>query len=243
MKPGRLERAIAWHVVGILGNLGRVTAHGIGTGVAVCRRGDFFILTANHVIEDTRDLDNLWFLFRDDEAAVDAVAEGKEPEGIRRAPADVERIYRDPEKDLALLRVPGRLAERHNIRFYELPPQLATPAEATQVVLLGYLSKLKQRLPSGAVAAFPEVEWTEITERRPRADFDPALHFFVGYDSAEQRHPQGFSGAGVWLPPASERAAPALAGIVTHYYRASRLLSVVRIEQVLGFLERAVRRR
>ena len=238
MIPGAFEEAIAWHTVGIVGNLGRVVGHGIGTGVAIRWRGGCFVVTANHVIEDTRYSTKLWLLFRDDES-VCRPRVGKAPrsaagEKILRVGVQFEGIYRDKAKDLAVLRVSAGLDKRRNVRFYRLPANARTPECGTAVALLGYLSDVKQLLPSGTVAAFPTVEWTEITAQRPRADFDPDIHFFVRYASAGEREPQGFSGAGVWYSTTSGRAR--LAGIITHYYRKSRLLSGLRVETLAEFL-------
>lgn len=202
---------IALHTVGIIGHLGPVSGHGIGTGVAVRWRRRPFLVTAYHVIADTPHSDHLSFLHRD--------------QGAPAARIEVKEIHADAKRDLAALRLSGPLASRPRIHFYPLRATVHTPDFGTEVVLLGYLPDRK-----GLTA----VERTHITGRRPHADFDPHWHLLVPYHSADEREPHGFSGAGVWYTAGPDRLR--LAGIVTHYYRTSRLLMALRVERVVEFL-------
>lgn len=208
---------IALHTVGIIGHLGPVSGHGIGTGVAIRWRRRCFLVTAHHVIADTPHSDHLSFLLR-----------GHDP---ARTPMKIEEVRTDQKRDLALLRVAGSVASEHRIRFYPVRAGLRTPGLATEVVLLGYLPDRK-----GLTA----VERTHITDRRPHADFDPHWHLLVPYHSADEREPHGFSGAGVWSSAGQNRLR--LAGIVTHYYRTSRLLMALRVERVVELLAKSAAR-
>lgn len=205
-----IER-IAHHTVGIIGHLGPVSGHGIGTGVAIRWRRQFFLLTAHHVIADTPHSDHLSFLLRDHDPA--------------RTPIEIEAIHENRRQDLALLRVARGVSSPHGILFYPLRAGLRTPGVGTEVALLGYLPDRK-----GLTA----VERTHITDRRPHADFNPHWHLLVPYHSADEREPHGFSGAGVWSSAGPGRLR--LAGLVTHYYRTSRLLMALRVERVAEFL-------
>jgi hypothetical protein len=68
-----------------------------------------------------------------------------------------------------------------------------------------------------------------------------ALGGIEGHAKALDKHARGFSGAGVWFDKPTQGAWHpnlGLAGVCTHYYPRRKLLSVVRIEQVIRFLNK-----
>ncbi len=229
MERGRVEQQVAWHTVGIIGRLGEQIPHGIGTGVALKWRGSFAIVTAHHVIGGADDWSRIWFLFR----------EGEPARRFPRFHVPIHGIFEDDRNDVALLQVSPGLAQRYNLRFYPLAGAATAPETGTQVVLMGYPWELNETLRYRLDAPSRSVEWSEITGQRPRADFDPALHFLVPYRPAGGGSPHGLSGAGVWYCAAPGKLQ--LAGIVTHYFRRSGLLLALRVEQLLPLLRQARR--
>jgi hypothetical protein len=89
------------------------------------------------------------------------------------------------------------------------------------------------------ISLHSRLEWTEVVEERPYGrNFESA--FGVKYTSADEWHPHGFSGGGVWFgqAPKSDVWSPEvrLGGIIKNYYSASQLLECVEVERVIEFL-------
>ncbi len=235
-----IEEGIAWHTVGVVANGGE----GIGTGSAILWRGHPLILTAGHVVRGTQPQD-LWFFFRAEGTLQRGEAnEIPMQENIRLAIREhitIQAIHYDQEKDLAALQVPLSLQEQRNVRFHELDPTSTTPNAGTTVVMMGYPADIAVRVQGADRAVFPSLEWARIEGNHELDGFDPNTHFLVPYFSASSnRHPAGFSGAGVWFhhnTPVVWHPNLGIAGVCTHYYPSRALLKILRIEFVRQFLE------
>ena len=81
-------------------------------------------------------------------------------------------------------------------------------------------------------------------QEKPRFEpFGLATEFLTPFVAADQSmHSRGFSGAGEWFDRPTDgvwHPNLGLAGVCTHYYPRRKLLSILRIEQVMQFLDEA----
>ncbi len=253
-----LER-LFWHMVGIV-NLVRRSQHldsgrllawqEIGTGAACQFRGSKLILTAKHVLEGAG-LADLQFLPRPTGRIEWA---GEPREGRReRIPLDIDRVVYCDWEDLAAIVLSSGVGERERIEFCDLPGKFGAPPESGTCLVIGYpydqafVAEVSAR-EDGRVhnlSVRSDGFWGEVVAPdRVRSGFDPNIHFLVRFHpSFPNERPDGYSGAGVWFssPESKEgtvwRANVSLTGVLTHAYRDSGLLRVVRSSAVRSFLE------
>lgn len=94
------------------------------------------------------------------------------------------------EHDLAAIEV-QEVDEQ--VEFHEVS-QEADGDLFERMAIFGFSADLHRELSPGVYTVFAAMEWTD------RADYRDAEagSFYVNYHSAENHHPQGISGAGVW---------------------------------------------
>lgn len=244
------EEAVASHTVGIIGTRDGREGAGIGTGAAVTWKGKAIVLTAWHVVSESRQ-DRIWFLFRPKGTLI-RYATGRRPppsasrDRYLRESIPVQEITKDEKLDIAAIQVPLDIKDQHPIRFHELCAQSAVPKTGTDVILRGHPSALAQ--PVGAnFEVFANHEYTTITSDPPAGIQATDGHIFMKWSSAADWDPFGFSGAGVWFDSGAVVNAtslwcpkPGLGGIATSYFRKSELMMAVQIEAVKKFLDRTV---
>ena len=256
-----LER-LFWHMVGIVNLVRRKTTispgrevawQEIGTGTACQYRGARIILTAKHVLEDAGPSD-LRFLPR----GSGRIEWADEPRRTRteRIALDIERIVLCEWEDLAAIVLARTCAELEYVRFCELPDKLAYPPEQGMCVVIGYPydqsfvaeASTRENGTTHRLSAKSDGFWSEIVRTdRALADFDPDRHFLLRfYPSFLGERPDGYSGAGAWdAGGKGEEGAlwspdPLLTGVLTHVYRKSGLLKVVKSGVVGRFLDEAI---
>lgn len=226
------EEAIAWHSVGVVVN----RFQEVGTGVAIQWKGHDLILTAAHVIRDTK-VENLRFFFR----VIGQLTRGD----IKTAPSfiaapyrkiHIVRVERSRDQDLAFLEVGAEL-EKDGPVFYQMDPKIPARLDRN-IVLYGLQAELNREVAPSAFAVGAAVEWTE--EVPPGFENGEGVELVVRYTSVE-RHPRGFSGCGAWshaLRPkdALWHTAPYLRGIVTLYRKTPPSLVVIPRGEVERFL-------
>jgi hypothetical protein len=237
-----IEEAVYWYTVGVVSDRG----NGLGTAVAIRFRGQYILLTANHVIKDTAD-DDLGFFFRPHGTLKRTDWwQSSSPTGGMEAAHVVEIFhrFRDPRADLAALIVSPKLEAEKNIRFYDLPDRIEPPKRPSSVAAIGFPVDTLVHLGPGVRAVSPCPIWGNLEKnaRSHLSGYNPRKNLLLTYHPAEDgRDPHGFSGAGIWHhEPAPKIWTPnlALAGIVTDYYRGPRLLLISRIKNVLAFLRK-----
>jgi hypothetical protein len=239
-----LEEAAYWHTVAIIEKSGKT----IGTATAVRWRSRTFLLTAQHVIRKTSNQE-LRFFFRPP-GTLDRTKWKTAPAGpIKLAsPFRLNIIgrYEDPRADLAALELIPRLEKEQNIRFYELADEAKTPGRRPQDVwAIGFPEDSVEKIDEAAYAFASSPLWAKVVKTpRPAPDeFNPRKHILFDFQPAQDgRKPHGFSGTGVWFrdtTPKNKVWMPdlRLLGICTHYYTRRKLLSLVRVEAVLRFLQ------
>jgi hypothetical protein len=235
-----LEEAVAWHTLGIVAS----SEQYIGTGAALSWKNHSLIVTAGHVIDDTR-IQDLWFFLRPEgtlrrvDNAPAIKVENLSFEIRKRIPIQHVRFSR--YDDLAIMEVHHRFVESERVKFHLLKEDSVTPKVGQTVLVMGYPFDLTKVVRKGELAAFTSVEWTSIQETIALHNHDPGSHFLMPYDSAEEgRNPKGFSGGGVWYrrahTPAIWHPNLALAGICVSYFPRSHFLEAVRIERLFSAL-------
>jgi hypothetical protein len=237
-----LEEAAAWHTVGVVCDRGQ----GIATGIAIRSGSRHMILTAGHVV-GKEGAENLLFVFRPAGPLVRAelteLSWQKDLALVPRERVVIRNILRDDCVDLAFLEVSPEAVSQHKVRFFDLQPGSSAPPLGTMVFCRGYPSDIGLPLGEAAKIVAPVGIWAAIQDRSHSAwldKFDPEKEFLVPYALAEYgKHARGFSGAGVWYhesPPVVWYPNLRLAGICTHYFAESKLLSVVKTEHVFRSL-------
>ncbi len=237
-----LEEALYWHTVGILADSGA----NLGTALAVRWNKQCIFLTANHVIQTTRDKD-LRFYFRPSGTVVRGEW-GSVPSGVvqLQLPTEITIFDRFEARgtDVAALIVSPILEDQVNVRFHDLSrnPKLPRPF-LEPVAAIGYPADSHKQLAPNFAAIGASSIWGNVDtgkDWRPD-DFRPRSELLLKFGPAELgRHPGGFSGAGIWyhkLTPKPGIWSPnlALAGICTHYFPRRMLLLITRVERLLQF--------
>jgi hypothetical protein len=241
-----VEEALYWHTVGVLTSSGT----GIGTAAAIRWNKHCLFVTANHVISDTADTD-LRFYFRPSgtmKRAIWSSLPAPIPSGVGFTPPTAVMSFDRfvaRNVDLAALIVSPTLEDQVNVKFHDLAasPKLPRPMREP-VQAIGYPSdSLKLFSPSSPTVAACSIFGSLDLTWRPQ-DFKPRRDLLLKFPGANEGvHPGGFSGAGVWYhkPTPKPRVwSPnlALAGIVTHYYKGHARLLILRVEKIVGFLNK-----
>lgn len=248
-----------YHMVGIINLVHRVKEistnraiayQEIGTGTACKYHGKKIILTAKHVLEDAGP-EELRFLPR----VSGRIEWADEPIRTRseRVMLKIDRIALCEAEDLAAIVLAPDSPDLPYVQFLELPAKLAEAPEQGSCVVLGYPSDQNsvaeiRRDERGTVhnlCVKSDGFWGEITSTgRPLQGFDKDAHFLLKFfRTHEGARPEGYSGAGVWLPPPTAEPTelwtpdPRLVGVETHAYLNLGLLRVVKSRVVADFLE------
>lgn len=234
-----MEEVVAWHTVGIVCDGGR----GIATGIAIVWRDHYLILTAYHVIQGNRPGD-FSLMFRPQGSLIHA--EPSEMPGRRdvallpRQHVSVTRIQFNVNLDLGFLEVSPDLAAHHRVRFFKLDSSDEAPSVGSTVVVRGYPSDIASPTGEGDRLVFASGFPGQVADKPRPHRFDPGREFLLKFPLAEAgKHARGFSGAGAWFqkdPTAVWHPNLRLAGVCTHYYARSGLLSFVKSQFVLRFL-------
>jgi hypothetical protein len=236
-----IEEALYWHTAGVVTDLG----NGLGTATTIRFRNHCFLLTANHVVENTFDKD-LRFFFRPPGTLKRSDWWQKNPmvgrfEGAQAI--DIFHRFRHPKADVAALVVSPVLPDQCNVRFFELGDVAQLPRPLSSVAAIGFPVDSRQHLGRATfVAAHPL--WGNVERGRHwrPTDYRPRRNFLLRFlPATEGRHPGGYSGAGVWCHRSTPKPglwSPniALAGMITHYFPRQQFLLIERIETLLSFL-------
>lgn len=235
-----IQETVAWHTVSLIVNKSK----SIGTGSAIFWRGHPLILTASHVIKDSPN-DDIYFHFRHQGtmkvAPLDELHSHPEMKYTRKVKIEIRRRYASEDLDLAVLEVRESISKEHLIQFFSLTEDSITPPAGTIIVMHGYPSDLAKTVAPQTAASYAMIQWSRI-EKNPKFEpFNPETEFVTKF-RVNNLHARGYSGAGVWFDkPTNGVWHPnlGLAGVCTHYYSGRKLVSVVRIEQVIRFLNKA----
>lgn len=236
-----IQEAVAWHTVCLIVN----KSESIGTGSAILWRGQPLILTANHVVKDSLN-DDIYFHFRHQGtmkiAPLDKLHSHPEMNYTRKVKIEIGHRYTSEALDLAVLEVQESISKEHLIQFFPLTKDSITPPPGTIITMRGYPSDLARTVAPQTAASYAMIQWSRIEKNPQFEPFNPETEFLTRF-KPNNLHARGYSGAGVWFDkPTSGVWHPnlGLAGVCTHYYSRRKLLSVVRIEPVIRFLDTAL---
>lgn len=223
-----------------------------GSGIALRWKKYTLILTANHVISELTD-DELHFAPRPPQPVHLNEPSKNEPykhQMHKVIPLPLRERYCDVKKDLAALLVPPDLEVKTTVRFYELGPseKLVQPMSISALAI-GFPEDAVHMVGPKACAISGHVLFANQPVRqagRLLREFKPKSQFLYRFSPASDgRDPHGFSGTGFWYQrPVNQgriwHPQPALLGICLDYFRKSQLLSVLRVERIISFLNRAL---
>jgi hypothetical protein len=244
-----IDDAIRQMTVGIVSGSGPNFLKGLGTGSLVRWAGRHLILTAQHVIENTKPEDLRFFLPAN---SPPGMADRKTILGITGAPTQsllgfseltAHEIYADLDLDLAALVVEEQLDGKHPAaHFHELVAGGVTPAPVHTVMSFGFPHDLTRTTHEDHTVAFSYSEWSEIvsSDQNPFYNFDAATHFLVRFEDNPDAHPRGMSGSARWFrrgkTPEVWHPNVDIAGIVITFDPKTRLTKNVKRESVEAFL-------
>lgn len=227
-----------------------------GTGVCLTLDGEFFVVTAAHMLEHLS-TSTLYLVPKPkgDYVAAPAVppSSARYSDGFEPTIATVLFPARHKsQEDVALLHLQGRPRELQDAYFYPVdliaPPPLRPgiqvmlagfPVETTHMARAG-----DKRIPiSSPVFDAPRVVRVPLSSKlRLTKDYNPALHFVLEFPDLPGNpitHPRGMSGGGVWaLDSVGAVWQPTLrlVGIQVAWHESLRLLTVTRIKRVWRIL-------
>lgn len=232
-----IQEAVAWHTVCLVVD----KSQSIGTGSAILWRGRPLILTANHVIKDSRN-DDIYFHFRHEGtmmvAPLDEFRSHPKMKYKKKVKIEIGRRHASEDLDLAVMEVQGSISADHPVQFFAIPEDAVTPSAGTIVVVEGNPADLKKTVVPGIAASYKIIDWSRIKKNPNFEPFNPETEFVTKF-RAKDIHARGFSGAGVWFDKPTDgvwHPNLGLAGICTHYYERLKLLSAIRIEHIVRFL-------
>jgi len=243
-----IEEFVCWHICAV-GMRPTGDQPEVGTATAIRWRQRTFLLTADHVVKDVANQD-LEFAFRPPGTLERSIWWQSTPpraqKYLRARRIEIVQRHRSVKDDLAALEVHPELEDQNLVRFFDLPPEskVVRPT-GSSICTIGVPFDSFERLAPGAVAFQATVHWGELVSpsKRLLRDFNRRTHLLLEFPPANDgRHPGGFSGAGAWYqapsvePPIVWSFRPVLAGIITHFYQASKVLRITRIERVVAFL-------
>lgn len=238
-----LGNAIHRYTFGVVGD-GAFGAEGrsIGTGLGVRWSGNYFIMTAAHVVRQTPESRLYFFLpsstlhFRHLGVAAGAPKYEMSPRFTLDSP---DIVFAD-DIDLAAIRLPSQNSDA-TAHFYELDELHTSPVDAKQIGFLGYPGDA--RMPIGR--NFMATPYLDFGEQVDQAEgLDEKLQLAVRYPPNNPIQPPGLSGSGLWVFPLPTKniwtPSPSLVGIITCYNPGPCLLIGYRVEKVVEFLKVAV---
>lgn len=237
---------------GIVTGSGEQRWAGLGTGTLVRWDGRLLILTASHVIGDTRVEDLRFFLPNETTPTPVSRQDLSTLKGVRASglrpftDLNVGRVFRDDTIDLAAIPVEEGAVERSPATAFELSDEAVEAKPGQSSLVVGFPRDISRVLQDDSRVVFPQFDWSLVAESRPTLrDFDDSRHFVASYtppQSAPDADPRGLSGAarwarrgstpGVWHPNID------IIGVTITYYRGSQLLKMVRRSVVNEFLHR-----
>lgn len=235
-----LGNAIHRYTFGVIGD-GAFGAEGrsIGTGLGVRWRGDHFILTAAHVVNQTPESRLYFFLpsstlhFSDLRVAAGSPTYEMTP----RFTLDRPDIVFADDIDLAAVRLPMQ-SEDASANFYELNEIHSSPVGAKQIGFLGYPKDTRIAIGKNFMAT----PYLEFGEQVDAADgIDQKTQLAVRYPPDDSIKPNGLSGSGLWVFPLPTKKiwtpGVSLVGLVTCYDKQLCLLIGYRVEELIEFLK------
>ena len=242
-----VEETLRHSTVGVVGGSGENKWRGLGTGTLVEWKGSQLVLTAEHVIRGTAAADLRFFLPLQD---VPGNADRKTLLNLTGVPTSrlfpiselpIRGLVVDTNLDLAAIDITDSVAGNGIVRFIPIDAGGTTPDEGTSIVSRGYPHDLLRQTLDGAQVAFMFVHWASVlTPRNGLQDFDPTFHLLTGFEGEGDAHPKGMSGsAGCIQRKRGDRVWVAdldIGGVTVGYYENSRLLKLVRREQIEEFL-------
>lgn len=221
-----------------------------GAGAAIEWQGRFFIVTANHVVDELADTD-LEFVFRPAGTLERSDWwQSHTPGPVRLNMAHTVPLagrHFDTAYDLAALEV-ELAAVTGSLRFHKLHAEsrIIRPMKNT-LCAIGVPFDSYERVGAGGVAFRPYALWGNAipVARKWKHQVNSRTHILMEFPPAkDRREPHGFSGAGAWYqnPTVKPMAiwVPTLifAGIITHYIRMGPVLQICRVERVVDFLSK-----
>jgi hypothetical protein len=234
-----MAQAMYPYTFGIVSDFQGMEGTGLGTGVGVVWRGTYLIATAKHVVEDSPS-QRVYYLLPQETLRV----------GEPSAPLDRTQVSWQPrctlenprillgDGDFAVILLPEQQEPAASKHYYSLEESQATPALGATVGYMGY--PIASRQPLGMnYGALPSYAFGDIY-CIAGSKYDTRREFAVGYEPGDDLDPHGFSGSGVWHSGSvGEIWSPqiSLAGLVTSYYRRSRVLICCRIQVLISFLK------
>lgn len=246
-----IEEAVRRKTVGIVHGSGSDKWRGIGTGTLVVWKGRRFVLTADHVIRDTKTADLRFFL-----PSVSPPEKVERHELLQLRGVDTANlnqfvefqlisVFRNQALDLAVIDVDPRAGLPEPAEFFELEQGAASPATGATVTLTGFPQDISRQTEEGHFVVFTHAEWSDVIDAPDGLDgFDPRIHIAVPYAAREQYGdalPHGLSGSAAWFrrgtTPGVWHANLELGGVTISWYKRPNLLKVIRREIVEGFLQ------
>lgn len=221
------------------------------TGVCITYEGEYFVVTAAHVLEPWPE--TLYLIPKPPGTYAMMPPATARSQGF--VPSIVEALPpKNPKDDVTVLRLSGRPKDLPEEHFYVTdltPPPPVRPEK--QVLLLGHPVALTTTRPvrgdlipeSCPMSDAPRVqEVPRSSKLRRTGEYSDVLHFaldFPEHPGSEVNEPEGLSGGGVWLPylvsGGAYQTGVRLAGIQIGWHqigwhRGERLLVVTRINRV-----------
>lgn len=235
-----LGNAIYRYTFGVVGD-GAFGAEGrsIGTGIGVRWKGNCFIMTAAHVVNQTPE-SRLYFFLPSSTLQFSHLRVAAGPSACEmtlRFTLDRPDIVFADDNDLAAVRMPRQSGEA-TTSFYELHESHTSPAGAKQVGFMGYPKDTRIAIGRNFIAT-PYLEFGEQIDAAEGLDQKSQLA--VRYPPNNTIEPPGLSGSGFWVfpPPTKKIWTPgvSLVGLVTCYDKQDDLLIGYRVEKVIELLQ------
>jgi len=237
-----LTNAMYRYTFGIVGNgIGGVVGQGIGTGVGVCWKGTYLIVTAAHTMQTTPN-QSQFFLLPDESVNIQGSSLNSEPPPVNvqgRVQLESQQSLLDDDRDLAAFIVPEQMEEQGRRHFYNLDDGHNTFNLARkQIGFLGYPSAARQQVGSNFMAT-PYGSFGDLVDAAQGVDSDSQVA--VSYPASNSVNAHGLSGCGLWMPeeaPEAKLWTPGviLVGLVTDLDPKSQILIGYRVEELVDFL-------
>jgi len=235
-----LGNAIFRFTFGIVGDAwGGTEGRGLGSGIGLCWKETYLVLTAAHVVQETP-YERLYFLLPSDtmhfwQSRI-RIQQGQ-LEMRKRFLLERPKVLLADDDDLAAVILDGKPDQRGEDHFYVLDDSHVTPSKTTQVGFLGYPAATS--LPVGMnFMATPYLSFGQTGDAPP--GFDHELQISVSYPTDRSVDPHGLSGSGLWFCPLPQKKiwSPEirLVGLVTHHAADFQALVGCKIERVIRFL-------
>lgn len=254
-----LWERLAYYSIAVIGkeDVRGIPEH--GTGVPICYKGKYFIITCSHIIRGVAE-NKLRFVPRTEEALVhkekNELVEGMKDKKFRYTemmslPIKTIHLASPACIDLAAIELDDTIKKNNlNLCFFNLcSDNVKAPEVKLRVHLMGFAGEIAKpfedkNINKRGFVLFLLKEVTEIMEGNISLNnFYPEHHFFMKYYGDYQ--PEGMSGCGIW---AFEKkifspiwhVAPNLVGIQSGCYRPSKLLKGEKIDNLFQLLDNII---